>query len=269
MAAAKDADLGAALKRREHFVPLTEVTASHAQNQLRQYYETLYRSFGPQNWWPARSRIEVIAAAFLTQNTAWANVEKAIENLRRAGVMSVEGLRGVPLAKLERLVHPSGYFRQKARRLKTFIHFLDHRYGGSLLRMFRQPTMKLRDELLALNGIGPETADSILLYAGGHPIFVVDAYTRRILERHGIISGNAPYDEIRKLFETALDDLTEVPASAARDPRHPPSRMSRARRSALAQHYNDLHGLIVRIGNEFCRANPKCEQCPLREFLPS
>ena len=131
-----------------------------------------------------RRRFEVIVGAILTQNTSWTNVERALASLRAAGKLSVAGIRQVPLPKLEQLIRSSGYFRQKAQRLKNFVAFLDARYDGSLQRMFATPTEQLRDELLALNGIGPETADSILLYAGNHSIFVVDAYTRRILERH-------------------------------------------------------------------------------------
>jgi len=227
--------------------------------------------WGAQNWWPGQSRFEVIIGAYLTQNTAWTNVEKAIANLRRERLLNVKGIRAVPIKKLEKLVRSSGYFRQKARKLKTFIQFLDKNYGGSLDRMFAQPTEKLRAELLSLNGVGPETADSILLYGGNHPVFVVDAYTRRILERHGIINSKTRYEEMRSLIEAAI---TQSAAHAfadlerGSDPRHPVSRMSRATRSDLAQHYNEFHALIVRTGNQYCRSTPKCEECPLREFLP-
>ena len=164
--------------------------------------------WGPQNWWPAQSRLEVIVGAYLTQNTNWTNVEKAMANLRRARVLSIKGLRELPLNQLQQLIRPSGYYRQKTEKLKTFIRFLDANYSGSLDHMFSQPTEKLRAELLALNGVGPETADSILLYAGNHPVFVVDAYTRRILERHGIVIPEARYDEIRLLIEDALTGAT-------------------------------------------------------------
>lgn len=226
--------------------------------------------WGPQNWWPAQSRFEVIVGAYLTQNTNWSNVEKAIGQLRRAGVLSVKGIREIPLNELEQLVRSSGYFRQKAQRLKNFIELLDSKYGGSLDRMFAQGTEVLRAELLALKGVGPETADSILLYAGGHPVFVVDAYTRRILERHGIIDSRTGYEEIRTLIEEAisssrLESLTVVNPGA--QPRHPASRLSARERSPLAQHYNELHALIVRAGNEYCRKQPECEGCPLKFFL--
>ena len=171
---------------------------------IRSYFQTLYRAWGRQHWWPAQSPFEVIVGAYLTQNTSWTNVERALENLRRARVLSVSGIRRTPLRRLEKLIRSSGYFRQKAQRLKTFVEFLDQRYGGSLSRMFAEPTARLREELLALNGVGPETADSILLYAGNHPSFVVDAYTRRILERHDLMEARASYEEIRELFERAL-----------------------------------------------------------------
>ena len=241
------------------------------RSQVLRYYRAMLARWGAQNWWPGQSRFEVIIGAYLTQNTAWTNVEKAIANLRRERLLNVKGIRAVPIKKLEKLVRSSGYFRQKARKLKTFIQFLDKNYGGSLYRMFAQPTEKLRAELLSLNGVGPETADSILLYGGNHPVFVVDAYTRRILERHGFIHSKTKYEEMRSLIEAAI---TKSAAHAfadlerGSDPRHPVSRMSRATRSDLAQHYNEFHALIVRTGNQYCRSTPKCEGCPLREFLP-
>jgi endonuclease-3 related protein len=241
------------------------------RGEITQYYTALLSRYGPQNWWPARSRFEVIVGAYLTQNTNWSNVEKAIANLRRARALNAKALREMPLRKLETLVRPSGYFRQKARRLKAFIAFLDEKYAGSLTRMFAQPTGKLRDELLALNGIGPETADSILLYAGNHPVFVVDAYTRRVLERHRVIEAKAGYEEIRALIQSEVGGASAEELAAAEpgsDPRHPVSPMSRARRSDRAQHYNELHALIVRVGNHYCRSTAKCEGCPLRDFLP-
>ena len=242
-------------------------------SQIVAYYSALYARWGPQNWWPADSRLEVIVGAYLTQNTNWSNVEKAIANLRRAGVLSVQGLRRISLRRLETLVRPSGYFRQKAKKLKTFVRFLGKHYSGSLDRMLAQPTSKLREELLALNGVGPETADSILLYAGNHPVFVVDAYTRRVLERHGLITKKATYEEIRALLEQTLSNATGQDLAFERrgaDPRHPVSRMSRrGSRSDLAQHYNELHALIVRVGNQYCRSTPRCEECPLKEFLSS
>ncbi|HZD93387.1 MAG TPA: base excision DNA repair protein [Candidatus Sulfotelmatobacter sp.] len=210
--------------------------------------------------------------AYLTQNTNWGNVEKALDNLRRARALNLEAMRELPVERLQELIRPSGYFRQKAAKLKIFIAFLDSGYSGSLDRMFSQETCKLRAELLHLNGVGPETADSILLYAGNHPVFVVDAYTRRILERHGIISAQTRYEEIRLLIEHALSNAEAASLlvdKAGVDPRHPVSRMSSRARSELAQHYNDLHALIVRAGNQFCRTTPDCAGCPLKNYLPS
>ena len=239
-------------------------------NSIRRYYQALLTRWGPQNWWPAQSRFEVIVGAFLTQNTAWSNVEKAIASLRRARVLNVQGVREVPLSRLEQLVRSSGYYRQKARRLKNFVDFLDANYAGSLQRMFAAPTGKLRAELLALNGVGPETADSILLYAGNHPVFVVDAYTRRILERHRIIGPANGYEQVRALIEQGISSAKPGSLKVLRsgtDPRHPPSPMSMRRRGHLAQHYNELHALVVRTGNEYCRKKPACEGCPLKRYL--
>lgn len=249
--------------------------------ELRRYYDTLYRAWGAQHWWPAETAFEVIVGAYLTQNTAWTNVERALGNLRAAEVLSVEGIRSIRLSRLQRLIRPSGYFRQKAQRLKKFVAFLDKKHGGSLERMFARPTEELREELLGLNGVGPETADSILLYAGNHPVFVVDAYTRRILERHEILPARTEYEEIRELFQRALAPITEqqrkepaplevASVSSVRGAAHAPSVMSTAERTAVAQVYNEMHGLIVGVGKLYCgRSRAKCEECPLREFLPS
>jgi endonuclease-3 related protein len=268
------------------------------QDAIRAYYHTLFSAWGRQHWWPAQSRFEVIVGAYLTQNTSWTNVEKALGNLRKARLLTIRGIRRTPQPKLEQLIRPAGYFRQKAQRLKTFVSFLDERYGGSLARLFARPTAELRDELLALHGVGPETADSILLYAGDHPVFVVDAYTRRILERHKIVSGAAGYEEIRQLFERALGEtpppkrsLDGAPAAegtqeietasgsaesgsakTAVGPRgscHRPSRVSIGERTALVQVFNEMHGLIVGVSKTYClKSQPQCEQCPLQKFLP-
>lgn len=249
------------------------------QEAIRAYYGTLFSAWGHQHWWPARSRFEIIVGAYLTQNTSWTNVEKALARLREARVLTIDGIRKSSRARLARLIRSSGYFRQKAERIKTFIEFLDSRYGGSLDRMFARPTLELREELLTLNGVGPETADSILLYAGNHPVFVVDAYTRRILERHEIVSSNAPYDEIRLLFERALSticgpdqsslDANRTPAAGPPGSCHRPSRMSMAKRTPLAQAFNEMHGLIVGVGKTYClKSQPRCELCPLQKFLP-
>jgi endonuclease-3 related protein len=210
--------------------------------------------------------------AYLTQNTSWNNVARALQSLRQAGVLSVNGIRDIPIARLETLIRSSGYFRQKAQRLKTFVAWLDRQYGGSLTRMFGQPTEILRAELLALNGVGPETADSILLYAGNHPVFVVDAYTRRILLRHKIVPVNASYDQIRRFCEEALTGIPPSenrPLTGAVGACHRPSAMSKAKRSPLAQTYNEMHGLLVGVGKNYClKSKARCEQCPLQPFLP-
>jgi len=217
---------------------------SEPRPELERYYQTLFSALGPQRWWPARTPFEVIVGAILTQNTAWTNVERAITNLRREGLLSPAALERVERRRLERLIRSSGYFRQKAKKLKEFVRFLRRDFGGSLNRMFRTPTDELRARLLAVHGIGRETADSILLYAGGHRVFVVDAYTHRILARHGLAGSNSNYEEIRALFESSL----------------PPDPAT----------YNEFHGLIVNVGKNWCRTRePRCHECPLQPFLPS
>ena len=216
-------------------------------SDLHNYFETLSRSLGPMGWWPGRTPFEVIVGAILTQNTAWTNVEKAITNLRREHLLTPRAIERVPESHLAKLIRPSGYFRQKAKKLKTFVHFLSAEYGGSLTKMFRTPTPELRQQLLDIWGIGPETADSILLYAGQHTVFVVDAYTHRILGRHGLLpnSGRTPdYETVRAFFETRLPRNTQL--------------------------YNEFHALLVNVGKNWCRTrNPRCEQCPLKSHLPT
>ena len=252
---------------------LKEVQPATPEQSVLAMYSILAQSWGRQHWWPARTSFEVVVGAFLTQNTSWTNVEIALRQLRSARVLSISGIRNVPIRRLEKLVRSSGYFRQKARRLKKFVKFVDQCYGGSLRKMFEQPTATLREELLALEGVGPETADSILLYAGQHPVFVVDAYTRRISERHGILSANASYEEFRALFERVLSaDVTAInpgmQSSGAAS--HLPSPMSLAKRSPLAQVFNDMHGLIVGVGKQYClKSKLQCEQCPLKPLLPA
>lgn len=205
---------------------------------LSRYYHELQRQLGEQGWWPARTAFEVIVGAILVQNTAWVNVERALVNLRQLGPLTPRAISRANTSKLEKLIRPSGYFRRKARKLKAFVKFLNEEYSGSLARMFRTPTGALREKLLRVHGIGPETADSILLYAGGHPIFVVDAYTRRILARHGWATEKSGYGEIQALFERAL------PRDAA--------------------FFNEFHALLVNVGKNWCRPRAAdCERCPL------
>jgi endonuclease-3 related protein len=258
------------------------VMSESQHDAIRAYYDTLFSAWGRQHWWPAQSRFEVIVGAYLTQNTSWTNVEKALGNLRRSRRLTIGGIRRTSQHELEQWIRPAGYFRQKAQRLKTFVSFLDARYGGSLARMFARPTAELRGELLALNGVGPETADSILLYAGNHPVFVVDAYTRRILERHKIVSSMAEYEDIRRLFEHALAgkpaptrppkrslDGAPVLKVGPGGSSHPPSALSEAARPPRVQRFNEMHGLIVGVGKTYClKSQPQCEQCPLQKFLP-
>ena len=210
---------------------------------LQEYFQTLSVALGPMHWWPARTPFEVIVGAILTQSTAWVNVEQALANLRRAQLLNASAMEHVSEARLARLIRPSGYFRQKAKKLKAFVGFLRQRHGGSLARMFRVPTSELREQLLAVHGIGPETADSILLYAGGHPVFVVDAYTHRILGRHNLSGSPSDYRSVQSLFETNLPKDVAL--------------------------YNEFHALLVHVGKHWCRKRrPRCEDCPLLPHLP-
>ncbi|HEX6804721.1 MAG TPA: hypothetical protein VF133_13650 [Terriglobales bacterium] len=243
------------------------------EEQIAAIYQTLARMWGRQHWWPAQSRFEVIVGAFLTQNTNWSNVELALRQLRSARVLHIAGIRNISTRKLEQLIRSSGYFRQKASRLKAFVRFLDEHYGGSLTQMFAQPTSELRGQLLSLNGIGPETADSILLYAGQHPIFVIDAYTKRMAFRHGLASEKASYEEWRALFERSLATVAPmvvVDGMQSGGASHRPTRMSLAGREPMAQVFNEMHGLIVGVGKNYClKSNPRCEDCPLKSLLPA
>jgi endonuclease-3 related protein len=208
------------------------------------YFAAMSQALGPMHWWPASTPFEVIVGAILTQNTSWANVERAIANLRLAQMLTPSAISEARMSRLAALVRPSGYFRQKAKKLKVFVRFLQREYGGSLKSMFDTPTGTLREKLLAVHGIGPETADSVLLYAGNHPVFVVDAYTHRIFGRHGITDGKPQYESVRELFETALP----------RDPRL----------------LNEFHALVVNIGKNWCRKKePLCAECPLGHLLPA
>jgi endonuclease III related protein len=211
---------------------------------LLRYYQVLSGALGPMHWWPAETPFEVIVGAILTQSTAWANVERAISNLRSAGLLNPAAMLRVRNTQLATLVRPSGYFRQKAKKLKAFVRFLQGEFGGSLRRMFQTPTLELREKLLAVHGIGPETADSILLYAGKHPVFVVDAYTHRILGRHGITGGKPDYERVRAFIEASIPRQAEL--------------------------FNEFHALIVNTGKNWCRKSaPRCEGCPLRPLLPA
>jgi endonuclease-3 related protein len=212
------------------------------RRRLMALYRRLFRRFGPQGWWPGSSRFEVIVGAILTQNTAWSNVERAITRMRTERILTARAIDAAPQRRLARLIRSSGYYNMKAGRLKQFTRFLLTRYDGSLRRMFRTYLPTLREELLGVPGIGEETADSILLYAGDRPIFVVDTYTRRVIERHGLARGNARYREIQRLF------MDHLPADAAL--------------------FNEYHALLVAVGKTYCRTTPRCDSCPLRFDLP-
>ncbi len=209
---------------------------------LSQIHDRLLAAYGPQHWWPGEAPFEVLVGAVLVQNTAWQNVKRAIDTLRREDLMEPRALYALAPEELEEKIRPAGYFRVKARRLRNLLAFLLDRYDGSLEAMFRTGLSELREQLLEINGIGPETADSILLYAGGLPTFVVDAYTARIFSRHGWIGFDADYYQIKDHFESGL----------------PPD----------APLWNEYHALLVRLGKERCRkTKPQCEGCPLAEWL--
>ena len=213
------------------------VPKSQIRRRLLKIYEELFKTFGPRHWWPAETPFEVVVGAILTQNTAWTNVEKAIANLKERDLIHPERLASLDPGQLAEHLRPSGFFNVKTRRLRSFLAFFTKTYGGSLDRMGRRETCALREELLAVNGIGPETADSILLYALQKPIFVVDAYTRRIFHRLGLSSADASYDDLQGMFESALPrDLTL---------------------------FNEYHALIVALGKNTCKPKPRCESCPL------
>lgn len=210
---------------------------------LQEVHDRLFEAFGPQNWWPGETPFEVMVGAVLVQNTAWSNVERAIDNLREEGLLSFEALRGVAEEELAELIRPAGYYRLKARRLRNLLDFVAERYDGSIEAMAAADPDRLRSELLEVRGVGPETADSILLYALELPRFVVDTYTHRVLARHGWIDYDADYHRIQEHFESELPRDTAL--------------------------YNEFHALLVRLGKDYCRkSSPRCESCPLVDLLP-
>jgi endonuclease III related protein len=220
-----------------------------AGERLWSVYERLLQAYGPQGWWPADSRFEVCVGAVLTQNAAWGNVEQAIAGLRRAGRLSLDGIRDCPPDRLGELIRPSGYFNVKARRLRNLCDFLVE--AGGLDGLAAMPLQRQRAGLLAVNGIGPETADDVLLYALDRPVFVIDAYTRRLVQRLGLGSGNEPYEALRQGFEQAL-----APHAGGRPGRE-------------AAVFNEYHALIVRHAKQACRKRAVCGGCVLREGCPS
>jgi len=211
-------------------------------NTLVDAYRRLLDAFGPQHWWPGETPFEVMIGAVLTQNTNWKNVERAIGNLREAGLLTPHLLHAVPMEELQELIRPAGYYRLKAKRLRNLLDWLMDEYDGDLDAMFSRDVRSLREQLLSVNGIGPETADSILLYAGNLPTFVVDTYTSRVLKRHAWIDPEADYHAIQEFFECHLDEDVAL--------------------------YNEYHALLVQVGKEYCRKAPRCDKCPLAPMLP-
>ncbi len=211
-----------------------------SRQKLMDIYERLYRHYGPQGWWPGQTPFETIVGAILTQNTNWNNVEKALRNLSAQAALSPEKLQAMSAENIAQLIRPAGYFNLKAQRLKCFLDWLFKKHGGSIETLGTLPVSTLREQLLAIKGIGPETADSICLYAFGKPVFVVDAYTARIFGRHGFLEPGCGYQEIQDLFHASLE----------KDPRL----------------FNEYHALIVRLGKDHCKRKPVCNGCPLEDL---
>ncbi|MGO9569575.1 MAG: endonuclease III domain-containing protein [Desulfomonilaceae bacterium] len=211
------------------------------QTLLVSMYRALFEWFGPRHWWPANSPFEVCVGAILTQNTSWRNVAKAIDNLRAADMLDAVGIYRTNHEELAQLIKPAGYFNVKAIRLRNFVNQLVEKHGGNLDSLFSAPLARLREELLSVRGIGKETADSIILYAASKPIFVVDAYTKRVLYRHGLISGNADYDTMQSMLEANLPLDVGI--------------------------FNDFHAQLVAAGHFYCKRIPLCDKCPLQPLL--
>jgi len=210
------------------------------KEQLTEIYQLLFECFGPQFWWPGQTQFEIITGAILTQNTNWRNVERAIANLKSADLLTPEKLNAAELSRLAELIRPAGYFNIKARRLKNFLTWLFENYAGQLERLQQLNTDRFREELLSVKGIGPETADSILLYAFEREVFVVDAYTARIAVRHMLIEQGADYEQLKDLFQSNLASDVKL--------------------------FNEYHALLVRLGKNFCRPKAKCSICPLQKL---
>jgi len=229
----------------------TEAMRSPAR-RLRTMHDWLAAAYGPQNWWPANTALEVILGAYLTQNTSWKAVERSLGNLRAAEALSIDGIRKLSLAQLQALIRPSGFYTRKAPAIRAFVAMLDEEFDGSLEKLAATPADTLRERLLALPGVGFETADAILLYALGHPVPIADAYLRRIAERHGLspsprASHSATYTALAQLTHDAFRD--DPPADRA-------------------QLFNEFHALTVAVGKAHCASKPHCEGCPLAADLP-
>lgn len=211
---------------------------TQTQNILLKIYKSLYDFFGPLNWWPGDTPFEIMVGAVLTQNTSWSNVEKAINNLKKENLLEPRKLYRLHMEELAQLIKPSGYYNIKAQRLKNFINLFINEFEGSAEKMFSDDSEELRKKLLNVNGIGPETADSILLYAGKKPFFVVDAYTKRIFSRHKLISKDSTYYQIQEFFSQNLDKDVKL--------------------------FNEFHAQIVMLGKTICTSkNPDCAKCPI------
>ena len=210
---------------------------NHTQKTLTDIYDALYQSFGPQHWWPGDTAFEVAVGAILTQNTNWGNVEKAIANITAIKAMNAKALHNMSHTDLASLIRPAGYFNVKANRLKAFLELLVHDFKGSMKRMKKVETDSMRERLLSVNGIGPETADSILLYALEKPVFVIDTYTKRVMSRHGLVSESISYHELQKVFHKHLPLDVQL--------------------------FNEYHALFVMAGKNYCKPKPKCTGCPL------
>ncbi len=211
------------------------------KRKIKDFYLRLFKHYGQQGWWPADSRLECIIGAILTQNTSWRNVEKAIINLKKEKLIDIKKLNLIPVNELSNIIRPSGYHNVKAKRLKNFIKFIIENYDAKIENMINKETEILRTELLSINGIGPETADTILLYALEKRAFVVDKYTHRILSRHGLIPEKANYKEMQELILDSIEKNSYI--------------------------YNEFHALIVKVGKEHCKKSPKCNGCPLEYDL--
>ncbi len=207
------------------------------KRKLKSIYDKLYEHFGPQHWWPGETAFEVAVGAILTQNTNWGNVEMAINNLKKQGILNSGDLHSISHRKLASYIRPAGYFNIKTKRLKQFMNFLIDEYNGSMEKMKKERLPVIRERLLKVNGIGPETADSIILYALEKSVFVIDAYTKRVLSRHGILEYDASYDIFQELFHSELEQDVKL--------------------------YNEYHALFVRLAKEYCRIKPLCKGCPL------
>lgn len=218
------------------------MSVDRVSKRLSMLYRSLEEAYGPQQWWPAKSSFEVAIGAYLTQSTAWTSVERSIVSLAERGLLNVRAIRDLPESDLQELIRPSGYMTRKAAAIKAFVAFLDTYYDGLLENLADESSDVARDRLLALPGVGPETADAILLYALGHPAIVVDEYLRRVVTRHGLAGAKAKYEEIQALGEAALADEPDAERT---------------------QNCNEFHALIVEVGKRHCRKSPRCGGCPL------